>query len=172
MLNVMDFIGRLKRRLPLLFSEVWFSYGEPDKQEKMHYYVRTQQDRYNPYLRCSSRFIDPVEDVTVDWDKPLEGQGIGGLLERVTIAQGKQIMDDMEITESKPQISEKDRLEFAAIAWTFPETSHIEMDVILAKAFAEVIDIIVNGGFDTVDSYVHFKEAMDEQELKPQPEGK
>ena len=88
MLNVMDFIGRLRRRLPILFSEVWLSYGDPDKEEKMHYFVRTQQDRYNPYLRCSSRFIDPVEDVTVDWSKPLEGQGIGGLLERVTIAEG------------------------------------------------------------------------------------
>ncbi|MBW8036540.1 MAG: hypothetical protein FVQ79_13165 [Planctomycetes bacterium] len=88
MLNVMYFLGGLRKRLPILFSEVWLSYGEPDKEEKMHYFVRTQQDRYNPYLRCSSRFIDPVEDVTVDWDKPLEGQGIGGLLERATIAAG------------------------------------------------------------------------------------
>lgn len=88
MLNVMDFIGRLRRRLPILFSEVWLSYGDPDKEDKMHYFVRTQQDRYNPYLRCSSRFINPIEDVTIDWDKPLEGQGVGGLLERQTIAQG------------------------------------------------------------------------------------
>lgn len=88
MVNVMYFLGGLRKRLPILFSEVWLSYGEPDKEGKMHYFVRTQQDRYNPYLRCSSRFIDPVEDVTVDWDKPLEGQGIGGLLERASIAQG------------------------------------------------------------------------------------
>jgi len=88
MRNVMYFLGGLRKRLPVLFSEVWLSYGEPDRQDKMHYYVRTQQDRYNPYLRCSSRFINPIEDVTVDWDKPLEGQGIGGLLERTTIAEG------------------------------------------------------------------------------------
>ena len=88
MMNVMYFLGGLRKRIPILFSDVWLSYGEPDKEDKMHYYVRTQQDRRNPYLRCSSRFIDPVEDVTVDWSKPLEGQGIGGLLERTTIAEG------------------------------------------------------------------------------------
>ncbi|MCH7605120.1 AAA family ATPase [Patescibacteria group bacterium] len=88
MMNVMDFIGRLRRRIPILFSEVWYSYGEPDKQDKMHYFVRTQQDRYNPYLRCTNRFIDPTEDVTIDWTKPPEGQGIGGLLERSNIVQG------------------------------------------------------------------------------------
>ena len=88
MLNIMYFLGGLRKRIPILFSEVWLSYGDPDSKDKMHYYVRTQQDRYNPYLRCSSRFIKPVEDVTVDWDNPLEGQGIGGLLERTTIAEG------------------------------------------------------------------------------------
>lgn len=88
MVNVMYFLGGLRKRLPILFSEVWLSYGEPDKKEKMHYYVRTQQDRRNPYLRCSSRFISPVEDVTIDWDNSPEAQGIGGLLERTSIAQG------------------------------------------------------------------------------------
>ena len=89
MMNVMYFLGGLRKRLPILFSEVWLSYGDADSKDEMHYYVRTKQDRYNPYLRCSSRFIDTIEDVTVDWDKPLEGQGIGGLLERTTIAQRK-----------------------------------------------------------------------------------
>ena len=89
MLNVMYFLGGLRKRIPILFSDVWLSYGEPDREDKMHYFVRTQQDRQNPYLRCSSRFINPVEDVTVDWNEPLEGQGIGGLLTRETIVQGK-----------------------------------------------------------------------------------
>ncbi len=89
MINVMYFLGGLRKRLPILFSEVWLSYGDSDKKGNMHYYVRTRQDRYNPYLRCSSRFIDTVEDVTVDWNEPLEGQGIGGLLERTAISQGK-----------------------------------------------------------------------------------
>ena len=88
MMNVMYFLGGLRKRLPILFSEVWLSYGEPNREGKMHYYVRTQQDRTNPYLRCSSRFIDPIEDVTINWDNPLEGQGIGGLLERSAISQG------------------------------------------------------------------------------------
>lgn len=64
------------------------------------------------------------------------------------------IIDGKELTEHKPKISEEARLEFAAIAWTFSETAHIEMDVVLAKAFADVIDVIVNGGYTTVDSYV------------------
>ncbi|KKL68475.1 hypothetical protein LCGC14_2124630 [marine sediment metagenome] len=69
------------------------------------------------------------------------------------------MIDGKELEEHKPKISEEARLEFAAIAWTFPETSHKVMDPVLAKAFAEVIDIIVNGGFNTVESYVQFKEA-------------
>ena len=87
MINVMYFLGGLRKRLPILFSEVWLSYAD-DNKGKHSYYVRTRQDRYNPYLRCSSRFIDTVEDVTVDWNEPLEGQGIGGLLERTSITQG------------------------------------------------------------------------------------
>lgn len=74
--------------------------------------------------------------------------------------------NEMELKEFKPKISEQARLEFAAIAWTFPETSHIEMDVVLAKAFADIIDIIVNGGFDTVESYMQQKEEYH----NPQPE--
>ena len=72
------------------------------------------------------------------------------------------MIDGKDLEEHKPKISEEARLEFAAIAWTFPETSHIEMDVTLAKAFADVIDIIVNGGFNTVESYVQFKEATED----------
>ena len=72
------------------------------------------------------------------------------------------MIDGKELEEHKPKISEEARLEFAAIAWTFPETSHIKMDVTLAKAFADVIDIIVNGGFNTVESYVQFKEAAED----------
>ncbi len=68
------------------------------------------------------------------------------------------------LKEHKPYISEEARLEFAAMAWTFPETEHIEMDVVLAKAFAEVIDIIVNEGFNTVDSYVQSMKAYDDSE--------
>lgn len=88
MMNVMDFIGKLRRRIPILFSEVWYSYGEPDKGGQMHYFVRTQQDRYNPYLRSTNKFIDPVEEVTIDWNADPVGQGIGGLLDRMSVAQG------------------------------------------------------------------------------------
>lgn len=88
MQNVMAFLGRLRQRMPILFSEVWLAYAEPDKDKKMHYYVRTQQDRYNPFLRCTSKFVDPVEDVTIDWSRDPEGQGIGELLGRTSISKG------------------------------------------------------------------------------------
>ena len=76
------------------------------------------------------------------------------------------LLDGQEIKEVEPKMSEETRLEFAAIAWTFPETEHIEMDSILAEAFAKVIDIIMNGGFGTVDSYVEYKSAMDYEQEK------
>ena len=74
------------------------------------------------------------------------------------------LLDEAELKEFKPEMSEQVRLEFAAISWTFPETSHIEMDVVLAKAFADVIDIIINGGFDTVESWVQSMKAYDDSE--------
>lgn len=66
------------------------------------------------------------------------------------------LLDGAELKEHKPKISEEERLGFAAIAWTFPKTRHLVMDTDLAGAFAEILDIVVNGGFNTVDSYVEF----------------
>ena len=80
MQNIMSFLGRLRQRLPIMFSEVWLAYADPDRDENMHYYIQTRQDRKNPFLRCSSRLIANTEDVTLDFNKTLEGQGIGGLL--------------------------------------------------------------------------------------------
>lgn len=74
------------------------------------------------------------------------------------------LIDGKDLEEHEPKISEEARLEFAAIAWRFPETENIVMDPILAKAFADVIDIIVNGGFNTVGDYVEWKSAMDYKE--------
>ena len=61
--------------------------------------------------------------------------------------------------EHTPDISVEEAEGFATIAWGFPETSHITFDPILAEAFVKVIDIIVNGGFNTVESYTQYMEA-------------
>ena len=87
MQNTMAFLGRLRQRLPIMFSEVWLAYGDESK-DNMSYKIRTRQNRTNPFLRCTSRFINTVEDVTLDFDNPLEGQGVWGLLERTDIAKG------------------------------------------------------------------------------------
>ena len=89
MQNTMAFLGRLRQRLPIMFSEVWLAYGDLDRDKNMRYYVKTRQDRQNPFLRCTMRHIDNTEDVTIDFSKPVEGQGIFELLDRQAIAQGR-----------------------------------------------------------------------------------
>lgn len=80
LINQMGFVGALRRRVPLLLANIWHSYAEPDKDGKTQWHVRTQPDRYNPFLRSAVRGLEPVENVTIDdWDKP-QGEGIGGLL--------------------------------------------------------------------------------------------
>lgn len=82
MQNVIALIGRLRYRLPLAFSDIWLAYADQDKDGKTHFNVRTQPDRYSPFLRCSLRNVEAVEDVTIrDWKRP-EGEGIGRLLKR------------------------------------------------------------------------------------------
>jgi len=86
--NTLAFLGQLRRRIPLMFNEVWLAYGEPNRDGKMSYYVRTRQDRQNQFLRCTSEFVETVENVTLDYKKPLESQGVGALLDRTVIASG------------------------------------------------------------------------------------
>lgn len=78
--NQMAFLGALRRRVPLLFANIWLCYADQDKNGKTQWYVRVHPDRDNPYLRCSIRGLNDTENVTIDdWNNP-EGEGIGGLL--------------------------------------------------------------------------------------------
>lgn len=80
LINQMAFIGALRRRVPLLFANVWLCEADQDKDGKPIWTARTTPDRYNPFLRSAVRGLEPVEDVTIDdWKSP-EGEGIGGLL--------------------------------------------------------------------------------------------
>lgn len=85
MQNVMAFLGRLRQRFPMMFSEVWLAYGDVDKDGKVRYYVQTRQDRQNPFLRCTHPSIGFKEDVTIDFTQPTEGQGVYSLLNRAMV---------------------------------------------------------------------------------------
>lgn len=78
MQNVLFLIGRLRKQLPQLFSEVYLAYGESEGNKKK-FYIQTHPNRDNPFLRCSYHNLNPIEDVTIDWSKPVRGQGLGGL---------------------------------------------------------------------------------------------
>ena len=64
------------------------------------------------------------------------------------------MIEDKELTEFKASLSEEEARGFAGLAWCFPNTRNKTMDPDLALAFAEILDAVVNGGFNTVESYL------------------
>ncbi|KKM82144.1 hypothetical protein LCGC14_1322540 [marine sediment metagenome] len=78
------------------------------------------------------------------------------------------LLDDAILEEVIPDITEEKALEYAVIAWTFEETMNIKFDPILAKAFADIISAIINGGFISPEEFNEFveqvKEALGEYE--------
>lgn len=70
--------GRLRATLPLLFSEVLHFQTEAENKE-VFYDCLTKPTRQVPLVRCSRRDFKPVEDITLDWSKPLDQQGLGCL---------------------------------------------------------------------------------------------
>lgn len=73
--------GRLRTTVPLLFSDMLLTEVLVDAQGKTaKYTVRTRPNTRMTGLRTASKEVGVVEDVTIDWKKPVEGQGIGGLL--------------------------------------------------------------------------------------------
>lgn len=75
------FTGKLRQKLPLLFSEIFHCDAQADpKTGKTHYQIQTQKDRISMTIRTTIKGLNPFEDVTLDFTRPLEGQGLGGLL--------------------------------------------------------------------------------------------
>lgn len=72
--------GRLAVKIPLLFSDIF--YTDVDLDEKGHavYRVQTVPNMMNRTIRTAMKGLEPYENVTIDWSKPVEGQGIAGLL--------------------------------------------------------------------------------------------
>lgn len=73
--------GRLRVRLPMLFSDI-FEMEAYTSKGKAAFTVRTKPDRRHPVVRTTLKECDLVEDVTVDWTKDPVGQGLGRLFKR------------------------------------------------------------------------------------------
>lgn len=78
-LNQPIMTGRLRSKLPLLFSEVLVTSAETDVKKNTNYLVQTRPDRYNQSVRSTLKNSEFLSDITIDWSKPLEGQGLDGL---------------------------------------------------------------------------------------------
>jgi len=75
--------GRLRTKIPLLFSDIFICEVENDGRGKISHKIQTVPDRITTTVRSSIKGLAAFEDVTVDFKKPLANQGIGGLLKRV-----------------------------------------------------------------------------------------
>lgn len=71
--------GKLVTKIPLLFSDIFYTSVDTDAAGKIIYNIQTTPDRMNTTIRSSVRGLDPVENVTLDWTQPLVGQGLGGI---------------------------------------------------------------------------------------------
>jgi hypothetical protein len=77
--NVLILTGKLKVKVPLLFSDIWHLESQSSASETK-YVAQTKPDRMNPMVRCSIRDLQMYEDITIkDWTKPKE-YGIGKLV--------------------------------------------------------------------------------------------
>jgi|SRR5215831_8896871 len=73
--------GRLRGKIPLLFSDIFLAEAETDGKGKVNYKFQTSKDRMTTAVRTSIRGLEAFEDVTIDWNQPLESQGLGQLLQ-------------------------------------------------------------------------------------------
>lgn len=72
--------GRLSTKIPLLFSDIFITEAESDGSGKVAYKIQTTPDRITTCVRNSIKGLEPFEMMTIDWEKPVEGQGLGGIL--------------------------------------------------------------------------------------------
>ena len=54
--------------------------AENDGGGKVAWKIQTVPDRMTTCVRTSIKGLEPYEDVTINWQEPPEGQGLGGLL--------------------------------------------------------------------------------------------
>ena len=71
--------GRLRMKLPLLFSQIWICEATTVKDE-VKYTIQTVPDRMTPIVRNTIEGLDHKHDVTINFNKPLNGQGLAEVL--------------------------------------------------------------------------------------------
>jgi hypothetical protein len=69
--------GRLRKKIPLLFSEVMYTEAAPDGKGGTDFTVMTKPDRMTGTIRVSVKGLAPVEKVNIDFSRSPIGQGIG-----------------------------------------------------------------------------------------------
>lgn len=81
--------GQLREKIPLLFTDVFVMQAIEDGRGNVKYTMRTVPNQRETPIRTAFRGLHPIEDVTIDWKKQVEGQGLGGILlkEREGVAQ-------------------------------------------------------------------------------------
>lgn len=73
--------GRLRTKIPLLFSDIFYCDAEADTNGNVNYTIQTVKDKDIPAARCSFMpRLAPIENVTLDLEGNLEEQGLGALL--------------------------------------------------------------------------------------------
>ena len=72
--------GRLVGKIPLLFSDVFYTDAALDDKGHVNYRIQTVPSGTNRNIRCSIKGLEPFEDVSIDFSKDPVGQGIGGIL--------------------------------------------------------------------------------------------
>lgn len=74
--------GRLKTKIPLLFSDILICEVENDGRGNIKHRMQLAPDRMTTTVRTSFKNASSYEDVTIDWKKPLEEQGLGRLIKQ------------------------------------------------------------------------------------------
>ena len=72
--------GRGRIRIPLMFSEIYVLGSEIQKNDGTKtatFYAQTAPDAEHPIARTTVRGLKLREDITIDFKKPLVGQGLG-----------------------------------------------------------------------------------------------
>lgn len=73
--------GSARSVIPTNTANVWFFDTDIDRQtKKVSYKIITQRSRKYPFVRSGFKNLKDEEDITIDFSKPLEGQGIGKLI--------------------------------------------------------------------------------------------
>lgn len=111
--------GGAKAMLPKLFSNIWLL----EVGEKRTYKMRTVPDtRGLKTIRSVIPSLAEIEDITIDWTKPLETQGIGGIVSgkrRAVPAAGPRPMTPVV----RPPITQQPKAAPGATASASPSAS-------------------------------------------------